>query len=80
VFNIPTGESATASEVEAALSITSPTNTGNPLVTPGVPAMSEIYLRITKQADDEQLMPPTGALTMADIMTIETWISDGANY
>ncbi len=80
VFNIPTGEDATASEVEAALSTTSPSGTGNLLVSPNAPEMSEIYVRITKQADDEQLMPPTGALAMEDIMTIESWISNGANY
>lgn len=86
VFLVPTGQNATDAEIQTALSSTTPTNSGNRLITPGDPNTSEIYVRITKPAGDVQLMGAGtygGAATplmQADIDTIGNWITAGATY
>lgn len=52
-------------------------------ITPGDPKKSEVYFRITADADDDDLMPPSkhkNPLTPAEIELITRWIEEGAPY
>ena len=87
VHTYVTGTNATLAEVQAGLSTPLPVpGTGNVLIAPGAPQMSEIYIRITKPLGDPILMGQGtyGAVAVPlepdDIGTIEEWISAGAIY
>jgi hypothetical protein len=47
-------------------------------IVPGEAATSRVYLKLTGQAG--QQMPPTGALTPEQIVTIKDWIDQGAEW
>ena len=54
-------------------------SSGGPVIAPGDPATSKLLTAI--QYTDEKLqMPPDGKLSDAEIVAIETWIRDGANW
>lgn len=87
VFTVITGQQATPGELQSALETIIPApGTGNRLIVARSPAMSEIYLRITKPAGDLGLMGQQtyGAMAVPlspeQISTIETWITNGAIY
>ncbi|MBL9186955.1 MAG: PSD1 domain-containing protein [Opitutaceae bacterium] len=52
------------------------------VVTPGHPAKSELFLRITSKEEDEVMPPPkaTRRLKPAEIELLKQWISDGAPW
>ena len=79
VFSMPAGVNATPAEVQAALSVTTPTVSGNRLIVPSSPDMSEIHVRLTKPAGDILLMPAAG-LPPTQIEQVRTWIANGAIY
>ena len=87
VLSTVTGTNATDAEVQAALANSLPVpGVGTLLISPGSPSMSEVYIRITKMPGDALLMGQQTYGTMAvplnqaDIDTIGTWITSGANY
>jgi outer membrane protein assembly factor BamB len=63
------GKAAAASECMAS---------GIPLVTAGQPDMSLLYRKVAAMPPCGSRMPPTGALSDADIGRIRTWIMNGA--
>lgn len=80
IFLLPTNVNATPAEMQAALSVQTPTTSGNRLITPSNPDASEIYVRIAKPATDPLVMPQTGPLQPDQIATIQAWIAAGAVY
>jgi hypothetical protein len=48
------------------------------LVVPGNPDMSLLYRKLTDMPPCGSRMPPTGALTAAEIGRFRTWIANGA--
>jgi len=54
-----------------------------PLITPGKPEQSNLYLRVSLPHDDGELMPPPGEktpLTKSQTEQIRTWILQGAYF
>ncbi len=61
---------------------TSPLESGNTAIVPGMPARSDLMARVTTD-DEDQRMPPAdhGArLSQEEIETLRKWIEQGANY
>ncbi len=79
VFAVATGVQATPAELAAVLQSQTITADGSRLVAPGDPASSNIITRMNS-TDPIKVMPTTGALPMTDIMTVQTWIQNGATY
>lgn len=85
-FQITGGSNAEPGAVQSAIDGVSANTSPNMLIAPNSAAMSEIYIRITKESDDPQLMGQGAFGAAADplpadqITTIESWINNGANY
>jgi len=53
-------------------------SSGLPLVTPGQPDKSLLYLKLTDMPQCGSRMPPTGGLSAADVERVRAWIANGA--
>ena len=54
---------------------------GGPVVKPGEPKASELYIRVTMQPEDEDFMPADSKppLTPDEVKVLELWIASGAS-
>ncbi|QDG52014.1 hypothetical protein FIV42_15075 [Persicimonas caeni] len=80
-FYIPHNVDATNAEVRYALQDVTSRKWEMPLIEPGVPAESEVFLRITSQTEGERMpQEPRDRLLSWEIEMIENWIANGALY
>ncbi len=85
-FTINGGMNAGPADVQAALDGVTAMSSPNMLISPSSPAMSEIFIRITKDASDPLLMgqgafgAAATPLDQPDIDAIDAWITAGAPY
>jgi hypothetical protein len=78
-FKIPNGQQGSLADVRASLEGVN-TIEEESMVVPGSPADSELYLRITAEADSGELMPPGDPLSSQQVELIRRWIEEGAVY
>lgn len=52
-----------------------------PVITPGKPAQSQLYIVLTLPDPDKKAMPPTGhRIPSADVELMKRWIEEGAKW
>lgn len=76
-FAVEGDGAASAAQVRAAIEGVT-TNAGVPMVVPGEPEQSALYLRLVETGPKK--MPPVGTLTDEQIESVRAWIADGAHY
>ncbi|QDG53214.1 hypothetical protein FIV42_21430 [Persicimonas caeni] len=76
-FAVEGDGAATDAQVRAAIEGVT-TNADVPMVVPGEPEQSALYLRLVETGPKR--MPPVGNLTEEQIESVRVWIADGAHY
>lgn len=76
-FVIEGDGAASDAQVHAAIAEVT-TTAGVPMVVPGAPDQSALYLRLVETGPNK--MPPDGTLSEEQIESVRAWIEDGAHY